>query len=86
MKRPSNPNRDPERRAELHPFPSLLTEDQVAEGLAMSSRTLQMWRLKGGGPPFVKLGAAVRYRPCDVEEWVRENTRVHTSDPGPEAA
>ena len=75
--------RDPERKTDPLFFPTLLTESQVASRLAVSPRTLQMWRLKGGGPPFVKMGSAVRYRPDDIEHWVSDNLRAHTADPGP---
>ena len=45
-----------------HPF-ALLTEFPAAEVLNLSIRTLQAWRLRGGGPLFVRLsGRAVRYR------------------------
>jgi predicted DNA-binding transcriptional regulator AlpA len=66
--------------------PLLLTEAQVADLLAISPRTLQMWRYKGGGPKYVKAGAAVRYRPADVDDWLASQARLSTSDPGPVAA
>jgi predicted DNA-binding transcriptional regulator AlpA len=37
------------------------------------------WRHQGGGPRFVKVGSRVRYRACDVEEWLDRQTRVSTS-------
>lgn len=37
--------------------------------------TLQHWRARGGGPPFVKAGHFVRYRPGDVRAWLRERAR-----------
>ena len=68
------------------PIPEFLTETALADRLALSRRTLQMWRHKGGGPRFVKMGGAVRYRWRDVEAWLAEQSREHTSDPGPQAA
>jgi len=62
----------------------LLNETQVADQLAISPRTLQMWRYKGGGPRYLKIGAAVRYRPEDVEDWLEQQVRVSSSDPGPQ--
>lgn len=89
-------HKDPLRRAigntvssqsgNAHPaIPVLLTEAQVAERLAISPRTLQMWRFKGGGPRFVKVGVAVRYRPEDIADWLSRQTRTSTADPGPDA-
>jgi hypothetical protein len=39
-----------------------LNENQAAEFLGVSVRTLQAWRVRGGGPPYVKIGRAVRYQ------------------------
>lgn len=62
---------------------SLLKEEQVAELLRMSKRTLQSWRYKGGHTPrFIKVGRSVRYRLGDVKEWLRERRRRSTSDDG----
>ena len=52
----------------------LLTPEQVADLLKVSTGTLENWRVKGDGPPFVKLGhkrrSPVRYRRKDVEDWI----------------
>ena len=34
--------------------------------------TLAPWRCRGGGPPFLKLGSAVRYRRRTVLRWLAE--------------
>jgi hypothetical protein len=81
-----DPNGNPQQPAVRFPLPAFLTETQVAERLAISPRTLQQWRFVGRGPKFVKVGAAVRYSPEAVADWLERNTRDHTSDPGPEAA
>lgn len=66
--------------------PRRLTEKEAAARLALSTRTLQQWRVRGGGPPFLKLGAAVRYDSDALERWATGQTRSNTSDPGPAAA
>jgi excisionase family DNA binding protein len=61
----------------------LLTETEAAHLLGFSVRTLQAWRVRGGGPRFVKVSArCVRYQREDLEEWVRERVRRSTSDSG----
>lgn len=52
----------------------LLTELQAAIFLTLSSRTLQAWRLKGVGPPYVRLGRAIRYRRSDLVAWLAKQT------------
>jgi predicted DNA-binding transcriptional regulator AlpA len=68
------------------PFTRLNTEKQEAERLNLSERTLQAWRTRGDGPPYIKLGRAVRYDPTAVDTWLTTRARRHTSDPGPQAA
>ncbi len=55
----------------------LLTEDQVADMLRISKKTLQQKRSAGKPPSFVKLagGAAVRYRKEDILAYI-EGSRV----------
>jgi len=61
----------------------LLTENDAAALLGFSVRALQGWRVKGGGPPFVKVSErAVRYRRRDLIAWAEQRIRVSTSDTG----
>ena len=48
----------------------LLTDKETAKALSLSVQTLRNWRVSGKGPPYVKLGGAVRYREGDLLEWV----------------
>ena len=64
----------------------VLSTAQAAKFVNMSPRTLERWRLTGGGPRYLKLGRAVRYRKDDLEQFLAESRRSSTSDSGPEAA
>ena len=48
-----------------------LTERKVAELLGLSVATLRVWRHRGKGPRFLRLGRAVRYLPADLADFVR---------------
>jgi excisionase family DNA binding protein len=48
----------------------LLTEQEVARQIKVSLAALRKWRVEQRGPQFVKVGALVRYRPEDLEEWM----------------
>ncbi len=61
---------------------ALLTESQAAGFLNLSIRTLQAWRVRGGGPAYVKCGRAVRYRRCALVAYVEARTFAHTADSG----
>jgi predicted DNA-binding transcriptional regulator AlpA len=61
----------------------LLRQEEAAELLGLSPRTLEAWRVRGGGPRYVSRGRRwVRYRPSDLAEWLDAHTRRHTSDDG----
>jgi len=60
---------------------SLLTEAQGADYLKLSIRTLQAWRMRGVGPPFVRAGRAIRYRRHDLLTWVKQQTVQSTAAP-----
>lgn len=61
----------------------LLTPQQVADLLQVSTGTLENWRLKNHGPKFLKLGrqhrSPVRYRLQDVEDWMFEDAKTPSS-------
>lgn len=57
-----------------------LTEDQLSQKIAVDKRTLQAWRLRGGGPKFVKMGRSVRYFPQLVNDWAASSTFSSTSE------
>ena len=60
----------------------LLREQEVAERLGVSVRTIQHWRLVGGGPVFIKVGRCVRYAGEDLTEFMNEQRRRSTSECG----
>jgi predicted DNA-binding transcriptional regulator AlpA len=59
---------------------SYLTQQEVADHLRLSPRTLERHRLTGTGPKFVKIGRRVVYRRQDIEAWAGANTFGSTSE------
>lgn len=53
----------------------MLRTADVARMLDVSEATLRGWRRQGNGPPYIKVGRAVRYRLEDVERWTEERRR-----------
>ena len=51
---------------------NLLTDVESAQLLNLSVQTLRNWRSKRIGPPYIKLGRAVRYKLVDLLEWVEK--------------
>ena len=57
----------------------LLNQRECAAYLGVSERTLEGWRLRGGGPAYIRVGQGrrrhlVRYRPADVEQWIADRS------------
>jgi predicted DNA-binding transcriptional regulator AlpA len=65
---------------------AVLDTRAAADFLGVSARTLENFRVRGGGPRFVKIGGAVRYRVESLEAFLRQRERASTSDPGQGAA
>jgi predicted DNA-binding transcriptional regulator AlpA len=58
----------------------LVNEQEAAQALGFTIRALQNWRVRGGGPRFVKIsGRSVRYRRRDLLEWTESKLRSNTS-------
>ena len=49
---------------------SLLNEHDVARITNLSVASIRRWRLLRQGPKYIKIGAAVRYKPEDVASWL----------------
>lgn len=49
---------------------SLLNEKEVAKILNLSLMMIRVLRRTGYGPPFIKIGKSVRYRPDDIREFI----------------
>jgi predicted DNA-binding transcriptional regulator AlpA len=60
----------------------LLSQKQAARIVGLSVRTLERHRLAGTGPRYARLGRMIRYRECDLAEWVYVSLRTSTSQPG----
>lgn len=73
---------EPAGRPIPHDPDALLFGAEMAYLLGLSVRTLEGLRLRGGGPPYVKLLRSVRYRRGDGLAWAMGKLRRSTSDRG----
>jgi predicted DNA-binding transcriptional regulator AlpA len=59
-------------RAVHNAIETLLNEHDVALITGLSVASVRRRRLQRQGPKYLKLGAAVRYRPGDVDAWLSD--------------
>jgi len=59
---------------------SVMTVQQASDYLGLAVSTLNKWRCLGGGPVFIKMGRAVRYRVEDLETYLSSSSSQSTSE------
>ncbi len=57
-----------------------INDQELAKMIGMSRNWLQIMRLRGGGPPFFKIGASCRYDLGEVIMWLETRKCRSTSD------
>ena len=57
-----------------------LDQDESAEFVTLSPRTMEKKRFDGDGPPYIKIGSRVLYEKSDLIAWVRSHRRHSTSE------
>ena len=50
---------------------TLMNEHDVARITGLSVASVRRWRLLRQGPKYLKIGAAVRYKPEDISAWLK---------------
>ena len=55
-------------------------------GDQISPRSLEKWRLTGGGPVYMRLGKRVVYDIADLDAWLASKRRLSTTVPAVDAA
>ena len=69
-------------RSKLKSFedlPPVLTADDVAKLLGLAKETLNVWRVRGDGPEYIKVGRLVRYKRDAILDYVEGRVKKHTS-------
>lgn len=70
----TTPTRDPDH------LDRLIGEQEAASFIGYTVRALQNWRVRGGGPIFVKVSSrSIRYRRRDLIAWTEAHLVRNTS-------
>jgi predicted DNA-binding transcriptional regulator AlpA len=62
------------------PSIALLIPKETAGRLKVSTSWLAKARMRGDGPPFIKIGRAIRYPEAALILWMKSRQRVSTSE------
>ncbi len=57
-------------------FHDLISEADYAEQRAVSVRSVQRERAQRVGPPFIKVGRKIYYRPAAIEGWLLSKEQI----------
>ncbi len=58
----------------------LLTTIEVAALLRVSASWLAKARMRGDGPPYIKVGRSIRYSEAAIHQWMKSRQRLSTSE------
>ena len=61
-------------------FERLLTPRDAAAFLHLSQSWLAKARMRGDGPPYVKIGRSIRYREAALVQWLKSKQRLSTTE------
>lgn len=56
---------------DINPLADYLSREDAAKMLQVHPFTLKRWRMRGYGPPGVKVGGRLRYRMSDIQSWLQ---------------
>lgn len=56
----------------------LLTQEELAKRWGMNPGSLAIWRIKGKGPKFVKIGRKIFYTEEEIEAFEQKNMKRST--------
>jgi predicted DNA-binding transcriptional regulator AlpA len=73
-------NPDPAPQKLGTPSNVLLTPKETAGRLKLSTSWLAKARMTGDGPPFIKIGRAIRYSEAALLQWMKSRQRLSTNE------
>ena len=62
------------------PEPQYMDTSAACIYLGLSRQRLEIWRCRGGGPPYSKLSSAVRYARRDLDAFMASRRIASTSE------
>jgi excisionase family DNA binding protein len=60
---------------------NLLSPKEAAKLLKVSLSWLAKARMRGDGPPYIRVGRSIRYTESALLQWLKSRQRLSTSEP-----
>jgi excisionase family DNA binding protein len=64
----------------VSPIIKLLTPAEAAQLLRVSVSWLAKARMRGDGPPYIRVGRSIRYSEAALLQWMKSRQRLSTSE------
>jgi predicted DNA-binding transcriptional regulator AlpA len=64
----------------MAPMMVLLTAKEAATLLKVSLSWLAKARMRGDGPPYIRIGRSIRYAEAALIQWMKSRQRLSTSE------
>ena len=61
-------------------FSALLTAKEAGARLKVSLSWLAKARMRGDGPPYIRIGRSIRYAEAALMQWMKSRQRLSTSE------
>jgi predicted DNA-binding transcriptional regulator AlpA len=61
-------------------LPALLTAKEIGTRLRVSLSWLAKARMRGDGPPYIRIGRSIRYGEDALAQWMKSPQRLSTSE------
>jgi Helix-turn-helix domain len=61
-------------------IPTLLTPEEAKTRLKVSLSWLAKARMRGDGPPYIRVGRSIRYAEVALIQWMKSRQRLSTSE------
>jgi predicted DNA-binding transcriptional regulator AlpA len=61
-------------------IPVLFTPKEAATLLKLSRSWLDKARMRGDGPPYIRIGRSIRYAEAALIQWMKSRQRLSTSE------
>jgi hypothetical protein len=62
-------------------LPTMFTAKEAAVRLKVSVSWLAKARMRGDGPPYIRIGRSIRYTDAATLQWIKSQQRLSTSEP-----